>query len=186
MTPYSLILFVHVTAVLALFAALAFEGLSLFRLRRASTPAEVRFWIDPVPRLPVAAGGAVLAALLSGVYLTMRVSAFGAAWPKVSLVAMFLIAPMAAISARRISALRRASAAAAAITPDLQRRIHDPLLKLSLGLRIAVLLGIVLLMGAKPDLRESVAAIGVFAVVGVLSARPGSRRTSVVTGPSGT
>src|SRR5882672_10833182 len=37
MTLYSLVLFGHVTAVLALFACLSLETLSLFHLRRAST-----------------------------------------------------------------------------------------------------------------------------------------------------
>src|SRR5207248_2855439 len=55
MTFYSLVLFVHVTAALALFAALTFEVLSLFHLRRASTLTEVHLWLDPVPRLPLAA-----------------------------------------------------------------------------------------------------------------------------------
>jgi hypothetical protein len=37
MTLYSLVLFVHVTAVLGLSAALSIEALSLVHLRRAST-----------------------------------------------------------------------------------------------------------------------------------------------------
>ena len=41
MTLYSLVLFGHVTAVLALFACLSLETLSLFHLRRASTLPEV-------------------------------------------------------------------------------------------------------------------------------------------------
>jgi len=36
MTLYSIILFLHVAAVLGLFASLSFEVLSLFHLRRAS------------------------------------------------------------------------------------------------------------------------------------------------------
>jgi hypothetical protein len=175
MTSYSLVLFAHVTAVLALFAALAFEALSLFRLRRASTLTEVRFWIDPVPKLPLAAMASLLVALISGIYLTIRMSAFGEAWPKVTMAAVLLIAPIAAITARRMRAIRRSSITAAAIGPELRGRLHDPFLKVSLGLRIAVMLGIVLLMGAKPELRESVAVVGASAVLGLVSSRPISR-----------
>jgi hypothetical protein len=178
MTSYSLVLFVHVTAVLALFAALAFEALSLFRLRRASTLTEVRFWIEPVPKLPLAAMGSLLVALFTGIYLTIRMSADGEAWPKVTVAAILLIAPIAAITARRMRAIRRSSAAAASITPELRGRLYDPFLKASLGIRIAVMLGIVLLMAAKPELRESVAVVGAAAVVGLVSSRP--------TSPSGT
>jgi len=60
MTLYSLVLFVHVTAVVGLSAALSFEVLSLFHLRQASTLAEATRWIAPVPRLPFATGGSAL------------------------------------------------------------------------------------------------------------------------------
>jgi hypothetical protein len=60
MTLYSLVLSVHIIAVLALFAALSFEVLLLFQLRRASALTEVRLWVDLVPRLPVAAIGSLL------------------------------------------------------------------------------------------------------------------------------
>jgi hypothetical protein len=50
MTLYSLVLFVHVAAALALFTALSFEVLSLVRLRRASTLTEVQLWMEPGPK----------------------------------------------------------------------------------------------------------------------------------------
>ena len=52
MTLYSFVLFAHITAVLAMFACLSLEVLSLFRLRRASTLSEVQLWIEPVPSFP--------------------------------------------------------------------------------------------------------------------------------------
>src|SRR5258708_3930830 len=107
MTFYSLVLFAHVTAVLALFAALAFEVLSLFHLRRASTLTEVRLWIDPVPRLPLAAMGSLLIVVFSGIYLTIRMSASGEAWPNMTIAAILFIAPIAAITGRRMRAIRR-------------------------------------------------------------------------------
>ena len=159
MTFYSLVLFVHVTAVLALFAALTFEVLSLFHLRRASTLTEVRLWIDPVPRLPLAAMGSLLVVFFSGIYLTIRMSAFGEAWPKVTIAALLFVAPIAATTRTRMRAIRRTCATATLINSELRGRLQDPVLKLSLGIRIAVMLGIVLLMGAKPELWESVGII---------------------------
>jgi putative effector of murein hydrolase LrgA (UPF0299 family) len=52
MTFYSLVLFAHVTAALALFAALTFEVLSLFHLRRASTLTEVHLVLTRFPGCP--------------------------------------------------------------------------------------------------------------------------------------
>jgi hypothetical protein len=66
MTFYSIILFLHVTAVLGLFASLSFELLALSRLRQASDLGEVRRWIDPVPGIPLAAIASIFIVLLSG------------------------------------------------------------------------------------------------------------------------
>ncbi len=107
MTFYSFVLFVHVTAVLALVAALTFEVLSLFHLRRASTLTEVRFWLDLVPNLPLATIVSLLFVFFSGIYLTVRMSAFGEAWPRVSIAALLFVAPIAAITGRRMRAIRR-------------------------------------------------------------------------------
>jgi hypothetical protein len=79
MTLYSLVLFVHVTAVLSLCSALSVEVLSLFRLRRASTLTDASRWIEPVPRLPFVTVGSSLVIFFSGVYLAIRMSALEAA-----------------------------------------------------------------------------------------------------------
>ena len=75
MTLYSIVLYLHVLASIGLFATLGFEGLSLFHLRRASTLAEARLWIEPVLRLPLVTAASGLIVLCSGVYLTMRMEA---------------------------------------------------------------------------------------------------------------
>ena len=168
MTFYSLILFLHVTAVLTLFAALAFEALSLFRLRGASEASEVRLWIDPVPKLPLAAMGSLLVILFSGIYLMVRIAAFDAAWPKVTVAALLFITPVAAITGRRMRAIRQASALAPAIDSKLRHRLQDPFLKISLFVRIAVMLGIVLLMNAKPSLWASIGVVAVSTALGFL------------------
>ena len=72
MTLYSFVLFAHITGVLAMFACLSLEVLSLSRLRRASTLSEVQLWLEPVPRLSRIALGSLLVILLSGVFLTIQ------------------------------------------------------------------------------------------------------------------
>jgi hypothetical protein len=171
MTIYSLVLFAHVAAVLVLFAAMMFEALSLFHLRSSSTPAEVRFWMDPVPGMAVAAGGSLLIAVVSGIYLTIRMSAVHEAWPKVTIGALLLIAPMAVVTARRMRTIRRMCGAG--LNPGLQERLRDPLLKISVSVRSAVILGIVLLMGAKPELWPSVGIVVGSVMVGLVA---GARR----------
>jgi hypothetical protein len=152
MTIYSIILFLHIASALGLFASLSFELLSLFHLRQASGLAEVRRWIDPVPGLPLVAMASILVVFFSGVFLTVRMSAFDAAWPKVTIGALLLIAPLGAVTGKRIRGIRRTSAEASALKPELLRRLQDPFMKISLGIRIVVFFGIVLLMAAKPAL----------------------------------
>jgi hypothetical protein len=176
MRLYSLVLFVHITAMLGLCAALSFEVLSLFHLRRASTLTNASRWIEPVPRLPLVTGGSALVIFFSGVYLAIRMSAFEAAWPKVTVGALLLIAPLGALTARRMRAISRACADANAITSELLRRLQDPFLKISLGIRIAIFLGIILLMAAKPGLWESIGIVGTSVLVGLLSSLLAWRR----------
>ncbi len=184
MTLYSLVLFVHVTAVLGLSAALSFEALSLFHLRRVSTTTEVRRWIEPVPGLPWVAIGSMLVIFFSGIYLAAQISAWSMAWPKVTIGALLLIAPLGALTGRRIRAIRQACADAKAITSKLLTRLQDPFLKISLGIRIAVFLGIVLLMAAKPEFWASIIVVGISIILGLLSAVLAGRHRGSLSAPS--
>jgi hypothetical protein len=145
---------------------------------------EVRLWIDPVPKLPLLAMISLLVIFFSGIYLTVRMSAFGEAWPKATIAALLFVAPIAAITGRRMRAIRRTCATATTIDSELRGRLQDPVLKISLGVRIAGVLGIVLLMGAKPGLWESVGIIGASLVLGLLPSLLASRRTALLSAPS--
>ena len=168
MTLRSLVLFVHVASVLIMFAALSFEALSLFELRRVSSLADLRRWIDPLPHLPSLARVSLLLVFLSGVYLTVRMSAFELAWPKVAVGTLLLIAPFGALTGLRMRAIHRACVEIKAINSELTRRLRDPFLKVSLSIRIALFFGILMLMSAKPDLWNSIAIVGTSVVLGLL------------------
>lgn len=171
MTLYSIILFLHVTAVLGLFRSLSFEVLSLSHLRRASDPAEVRRWIDPLPGIPALAISSIFVVLFSGMYLAARMAAFDLAWPTVAVLALLVIAPFGALTAKRMRVIRRSLAETSAMKSELFRRLQDPFLTISLGIRIAVFFGIVLLMTAKPELWQSIGIVVCSAVLGLLTAR---------------
>lgn len=169
MTLYSLVLFIHVSTVLVLAAVMSLETLFLYRLRRASTVSEALAWIEPVPGLPLAAPIAGLITVLSGIYLTLRMAAFDLAWPKVALAAtLLLLPPLGALSGRRMGEIRRACAGAHVFNRELLSRLQDPLLKMSLGLRISITFALVLLMGTKPDLWVSLSIIGTSALLGAV------------------
>jgi hypothetical protein len=169
MTLYSFVLFAHITAVLAVCACLSLEVLSLFRLRLASTLSEVQLWIEPVPSFSRIALGSLLVILLTGVFLTIQMSGFGLAWLKVTIAAFLLMAPLGAASGRRIRVQRLSGNGKMNQSEILDLR-RQSFLKISLAIRIAVFLGIVLLMTAKPGLAESLAIVGGSVVLGLASA----------------
>jgi hypothetical protein len=153
MTLYAVVLYAHVLATLVLSAALSFEVLILYRLGQASSPAEARPWINPVPGLRLMASIALLVLFFSGGFLTDRISAWTLAWPKLAAAAVVLFGALAGLAAARLRTARE--------------RLHDPVLKTSLGIRIGLVLGLILLMTAKPGLMESLAILGAAMLVGL-------------------
>lgn len=168
MTLYSIILFLHVTAVLGLFASLSFEFLSLSHLQQASDLGDVRRWVDPIPGIPLMAMASILVVLVSGIYLAARMSAFDLAWPKVAIAALLLMAPFGALTGRRVRVIRRSLSEATTMKPEVLKRLQDPFLKISLGIRTVVFLGIVLLRAAKPALGQSIGTVVCSLVLGLL------------------
>lgn len=183
MTLYGFVLFLHVASVLALFVCLNFEALSLFRLRRASTLADARLWIDPVPRLPLWTAGSALTILASGIYLARRMSAFGQAWIDLTFIALLLMAPLGALTGKRMRTIRQTLTNASALGPEWFGRLDDAWLKISLGLRISIFLGIVLLMAAKPELLQSVSIVASSVVFGLLAPLAFWRRRTLLSAP---
>jgi hypothetical protein len=176
MTLYSVVLIIHVTAVFVLSAALSIEVLSLVHLRGASTLAQALPWIAPAPRLPAFAAGSVLVILFSGVYLVIQESASGKAWPKVAASTLLLMAPLGAMTANRMHAIRKSFTLEKAISAELLGRLRDPFLKISVGIRLAAFLGIFLLVSAKPGLWASISLVGTSLVLGFFSSLPAWRR----------
>jgi hypothetical protein len=179
MTAYSITLFVHIVSAMVLAAALRLEVLTLLHLRKATTSTEARFVMDLAPSFPVAAMAALAVLLLSGGYLTSLASAWSLAWIRVAFGALILIGPLGGISGRKLRAIRRLTASGPSADSQLQKQLRDPFLQFSVIVRVALVLGIVLLMTLKPEMRDSLAAVGAFAAVGVISALVVSRRGAV-------
>lgn len=170
MTLYSLILFLHVGAALALASVLSIDALILFQLGRARTLSATQPWLNLWSAVPRIAGGSGLLLLISGGYLTARMSAWTLAWPKVALATLILIAILGAIASRRISALGRGFAADQAGEVESGMRPLDPFLRISLSTRITLLFAAVLLMNVKPELWGSLGILAGSVVLGLAAA----------------
>jgi hypothetical protein len=159
MTLYSVVLFVHVVSALGVFAALSVEAVELVHLRRATTASEARLWIEFALGLPAMAIGSLVLLLLSGIFMTAQMAGWTLAWPRVAMGALILIGPLGAVTGRRMRAIRVACTANNSNDGGLLRKLRDPFLKFSMNIRIVLVVGIVLLMTAKPELRESLGIV---------------------------
>ena len=167
MTLYAIVLYIHVLATLLLFAALSFEVLMLHRLRQAAGIAEARLWMDPVPGLRPMAIGSLIVLFFSGGYLADRMHVWTSAWPKVAVAAIILFAALGAASGRRLRAIRLIGRKEKATQTELAGKLQEGFLKISLGTRIGLVLGAILLMTAKPPLLQSLIVLGTSMVMGL-------------------
>jgi len=166
MNDYAIALFLHIVGALGLFVALALEWTSLLLLRRATTTEQVRERMRLASGVRGVSGASLATLLVSGLYLTATVWG-GVAWIGVALGAMVLMALLGAVlSGPRMAAIGQA-VAHGSLAP-----VPDPLLWVSIQIRLAVALGIVFLMTFKPSLVGSLLIIAVAAVLGLIAALP--------------
>jgi hypothetical protein len=93
-------------------------------------------------------------------------------------VALGVVSLLGAIAGRRMRAIRRSSSVGDRSEAVLLSRLHNPLLRITLSLRVALVLGIVYLMTATPDLFKSVVGIAISAAFGLGWALLGGRPTT--------
>ena len=159
-----LVVFVHVCAAMGVFGAAAIEGASLLELHRPGGS-------------PIAGQGFELArrvgsisfalTLLSGIFLTLTVWGWEAAWIRLSMAGLIVMAVVGATMTRR--AMAQLSDTSAPL------HAHDLLIG-SFLVRAGILIGIVFLMTVKPPLNYSLVAMGVAAGAGLLAGIPSGRQ----------
>ena len=169
MSIYSAVLFLHVVAAIALFMALGIEWSSLRQMQRTTSLAQVALSIKMSSGLRPVSIASMLVVLLSGGYLASRMEVWHDAWIWVALAGMFAIGGIAVtLTRRRTEGIRRLCAGEnAELTKALIARLRDPLLRLSMRLRIAIATGIIFLMVTQPNLFGALLALGVAAVAGI-------------------
>lgn len=152
MSSYSLLVFVHVLGAVGLFAAAGIEAVSLGRLRSARTSAGARTWLELVQTSGRLAPAAMLAVLVTGIW--MGVTVWGHPWWMLDALLATLAAGAlgGAVTGRRMRQLGQALAVGAG--PEKSETFRSLLsgraLVVSLRLRLALVIGIVALMTMKP------------------------------------
>jgi hypothetical protein len=176
MTFYSLALFAHMAGVLGLFIAIGLLWISILRLQRARTMAQVRERISLASVQERLLPTASLLILLAGIYMTVTTWGWKTPWIDVSLAALVVMGTLGgAVINRRLKAMRIASSTAEApggsIPAELRGQITDPVLWTAVQTNGFTGLGVVFLMTTKLDLMGSLITLAVSLVLGVVSAQ---------------
>lgn len=167
MTFDSLMLFLHIVGAMTLFVGFGMEWSNLNRLRMAATIEELREAVRLTTRnLPLNLVAA-LAILPPGIYLARRMNVLDQGWIQAAMGTIFLMAVLGGLSSHRMRTIRNTSTSEVGPLPgDLPGRMNVTLLAASFYVRVALALGIVLLMVAKPEFESSLQVIGAALTVG--------------------
>ena len=180
MTFFNFVLFLHIASALLMFAALLLEAIALNRMRQAFTAEEARRWFDVAPwraTVIIVSAGVLF---LTGGYMASQLSAWIFGWPRVAAMSLGLLGGLGRLTGKRLRGIQRTPVSSESSEEELLIRLRDPLLKISISLRIAVVLGITFLMVTTPDLLVSAVVMGIFAVLGLGWGLLGSRTSTAV------
>jgi hypothetical protein len=170
-TIYYTVLFVHVVSAIGLFIALAAEGAIFFRIRTAQSVDETRFFVGAFQRLRIIAIPSFLGILVGGLYLASKWGR-GTFWIPFALGATLLTMLIGGlVTGIRIARLRDVFSRDEIVSIEaISAKTKDNTLLISYGLRVGLVLGIVFLMTAKPDLLGSLGALAAGCGAGLLGA----------------
>jgi hypothetical protein len=174
---FSITLFLHISGVLVLFAALVLEWISLRQIRDAARPEQVHSSMAIVKGTSKAGGPAILTILVTGVYMTVTEVGW-TPWIVTTILAVVLASLLAMrITAPRMKALGRAlGASGGSPAPFTSSLADDRLIWFSVQTRLALLLGIVLLKTTTPGWGVSLLIVGLAVALGFVSTLPLARQ----------
>lgn len=171
MSLYTFALFVHVVGVICAFVGVGAWFFGWAYLRRAERVEHVRAVAELMTQMGTVAVVGVAFLLISGIYMVITTWGLQTPWIDVASVTFVLVG---GLGGRAIEPQLRAVVTQARETSDgpvppaLDELIHSALPAMGLSLYVTLLLGIVLLMIAKPALGLSLLLIGVALVLGLV------------------
>jgi hypothetical protein len=166
MDLYSVLIFAHVLGAVALFAALGIEVVAFRRLRVAVAADQARTWMGPLREAGRLGPAAMVTILIAGVWM-MALRWGPEPWILTALVGLAVIAMLGATLTRRAMEHLDSSLAEESHLPADFRALVEGPLRISLWLRLAIGVGILGLMTAKPDALGSLVIVGVALAIGL-------------------
>jgi len=183
MNIYSIALFLHIVGVLGLSVALGLEWTGLRHIRNAVLPQQVGAWMRILKNTNKVGFPSMLTTVITGIYMVLKGWDW-VPWIMVTIGSLVLVIALSvALSKPRMMAMGQALAKEkGSVSQTLHNLVNHPILWISIQTRMAIVLGIVFLKIAKPDLGGSLLTIVIAIVLGIISALPMSRRVRVSEG----
>jgi uncharacterized membrane protein len=183
---FTTVLFAHLCALFAAFAASALVHHGEKRLASAGTVVEASQWLGFVRRVSVTFPLAILVLVASGGYLVQSEGlAWRTGWLEASLAGIVLLVVNGpAVIGGRLRRLQEAlKASGGTFSPELARLANDPVVRCAGWMNTLLALGIAYLMVAKPAPGLSFGVLAIALVLGVLVGRPGRGPASTAVEP---
>jgi hypothetical protein len=183
MSNYSIALFLHIVGALGFFVVQGLEWIGLSQIRNTIFPEEARAIMGLLKRTNRLALVSVLTTVITGIYMMLTVWR-GVPWIAIVLGSFVLETVLFVVLSRpRIAAIEQAlDVEERSISKTLHTLVNHPILWMSIHTRTAILLGIVFLKIAKPDLGGSLLTISIAIILGLASALPALRHERVQAG----
>jgi len=176
MSIFSIALFLHIVGALGVSVALGLEWIGLSQIRRAAVPDEIRAILRVVKSTTRFGFASMFSTVITGFYMVLAALGW-IPWILVVIGALVLVIVLTRIlTAPRMASIGRALASEKeSVSQTFHKLVTDPMLWISIQTRVAIVLGIIFLKIAKPDLSGSLLTVAAAIVLGITSALPGLR-----------
>jgi hypothetical protein len=173
MSIFSIALFLHIVGALGVSVALGLEWIGLSQIRRSTVPQQIRTILDLIKSTTRFGFISMLTTFITGIYMVLTAVGW-VPWILVVIGALVLAMVVArALTAPRMAAIGHALAMEKGpVSQTFHNLMNDPVLWISVQTRVAIVVAIIFLKIATPDLGGSLLTIGVAIVLGFVSALP--------------
>jgi MFS family permease len=183
MSNYSIALFLHIVGALGFFVVQGVEWSGLSQIRSIILPEEARAILELIKRTNRLGFISILTTVTTGIYMMLTVWRF-VPWILVVLGSLILeIVIFVVLSGPRMAAIEQVlDTEERSVSKTFHTLVNHPILWISIHTRTAILLGIVFLKIAKPDLVGSLLTISIAIVLGLTLVFPVLRHERVQAG----
>ena len=185
MTAYNVVLFLHITSVILMFASLTADWLAIAGLRRSESAGPASAWVRTLEISGAIGPWARFMVLGAGLYLAVDAWSWQG-WIIVGLVSwvvyVVLGEPLTGRELREMTALVRSEHGK--LSPKAIARLRHPRMWHSVLIRVGLGAGIVFCMTVKPEAAVAAAAVVIAALTGAGTARLTSRLGRAAPGDS--